>query len=416
MSTEQNERALLAAILLHPDRAARAFAKVPVEQFDGTHVLVAEAIQGLRVARKPVDPGTVTTEMTRRSTLNRVGPAFVHQLAAEFISAESLDYHLEAVADNRRLRKLAAIGARLEQAVANPDADAPTLAHAAAERIQSVIDNIDAEQDVTTETLRELLASEDEPHDWVVPGLLERSDRLILTGSEGLGKSTLFRQMAVCAAAGINPFTGAKHTPQRVLYIDVENSRRQAKRALRPLTTAASQQGSDPRDNLFIECRQEGIDLTRAEDELWFISRVVALQPAILFTGPIYKLHQGDPNEEKPARKVVAVLDRARAAADCAMVIEAHTGHATEGLGGPRKVRPYGASLWLRWPEFGYGIRPTQDFTEDNRNVEFISWRGDREVRQWPTHLRKGGTWPWQIATNPNATWTPYPTPTERPA
>ena len=412
MSTETNEANILAVVMHKPDVAAKVFARVPVEQFDGPMLAVAEAIQGLRIGRKPIDPTTVIDEMRRRSTLGRVkGPAFIHHIASHYISADTLEYHLEAVADNRRVRRLAAIGARLTDAVGYPDVDAATLAHEASEKIQAVIDNIDASQEVTTETLRELLAAEDEPYDWVVPGLLERSDRLILTGSEGLGKSTLFRQMAVCAAAGINPFTAERHAPQRVLYIDVENSRRQAKRALRPLALAAMQHGSDPEDNLFIECRQEGIDLTRPEDELWFISRVVALQPAILFTGPIYKLHQGDPNEEKPARKVVAVLDRARAAADCAMVIEAHTGHATEGLGGPRKVRPYGASLWLRWPEFGYGIRPTQDFTEDNRNVEFVSWRGDREVRNWPSHLRKGGTWPWQIATDPNASWTP---PSER--
>lgn len=411
MSTEVSEKYILATIMRKPDVASKAFSRVPVEHFDPPMNLVAEAIQGLRVGRKPVDPSTVTDEMRRRATLGRLNPAYVHEVANHFIDSTSIDYHLDVVADDRRLRKLSVIGEKLTMASSLPDVDAAQLAHSTAEQIQSIIDNIDAEQDVTTETLRDLLASEDEPHDWVVPGLLERSDRLILTGSEGLGKSTLFRQMAVCAAAGINPFTQERHAPQRVLYIDVENSRRQAKRALRPLALAARQHGSEPEDNLFIECRQEGIDLTRPEDELWFISRIVAIQPSIVFTGPIYKLHQGDPNEEKPARKVVAVLDRGRAAADCAMVIEAHTGHATEGLGGPRKVRPYGASLWLRWPEFGYGIRPTQDFTEDNRNVEFVSWRGDREVRQWPTHLRKGGTWPWQIATNPNGTWTPYPTP-----
>src|SRR5690606_41049990 len=114
----------------------------------------------------------------------------------------------------------------------------------AAEKIQAARDSSDASQAVATETLRALLAAVDEPYAWVVPGLLERSDWLILTGSEGLGKSTLFRQMAVCAAAGINPFTAERHAPQRVLYIDVENSRRQAKRALRPLALAAMQHGS----------------------------------------------------------------------------------------------------------------------------------------------------------------------------
>jgi RecA-family ATPase len=40
----------------------------------------------------------------------------------------------------------------------------------------------------------------------VIPGLLERRDRLMLTGEEGLGKSYLLRQIAVMAAAGLDPF------------------------------------------------------------------------------------------------------------------------------------------------------------------------------------------------------------------
>lgn len=416
VSTEENEVHVLAVLMHRPDLAARVFARVPVEQFDGKPGIIAQAIHGLRVARKPVDVSTVIDEMRNRSTLGRVdGPAYVHRVWQHWTSEDVLTYHLDAVANDRRIRKLVGIGHRLTDAVGYTDVDAGQIAHEAAERIQNVIDGLEAEQEVTTETLGELLASQEEPYDWVIPGLLERADRLILTGTEGAGKSTLFRQIAVCVAAGLHPFTLQRIEPQRVLYMDLENSRKQARRSLRGLSIAAKQAGLDPSDNLFIECRPGGIDITRPEDELWFISRVVALQPAILFTGPIYKMHEQDPNDEKPARKIAAILDRARAAANCSIVIETHTPHGTEGMAGPRKIRPVGTSMWLRWPEFGYGIRPTQDFTPENRLVEFVPWRGDREERDWPTRLKAGGTWPWQQAADPNATWTPqvtpYPTP-----
>ena len=266
MSTEINEQAILATLMMHPDRAAVAFSRVPVEQFDPPLNLVAEAINGLRVGRKAVDPATVTDEMRRRATLGRVGPTFVHEVARHFISITSLDYHLDAVAEDRRLRKLSAIGLRLAQVADGSDANAHAIAHHVAEEVQGVIDGIEASLDVTTETMGDFLAGEDEPYDWVIPGLLERGDRFVLTGSEGLGKSVLFRQLAVGAAAGVHPFTQQRITPHRVLYVDVENSRKQLRRALRGLSIAAKQSGGDPNDNLFIECRPDGLDLTRSED------------------------------------------------------------------------------------------------------------------------------------------------------
>ncbi|MGH8882567.1 MAG: AAA family ATPase, partial [Stackebrandtia sp.] len=85
------------------------------------------------------------------------------------------------------------------------------------------------------EDLWEFIAAGDEPYEWVVPGLLERGDRLILTGFEGLGKSMLIRQMATMMAAGLDPFKWTEMPPVRVLLIDLENSKRQSRRRFRPL-------------------------------------------------------------------------------------------------------------------------------------------------------------------------------------
>ena len=139
----------------------------------------------------------------------------------------------------------------------------------------------------------------------------------------------------------------------------------------------------------------------------------MAIQPSILVCGPLYRLHAKNPNDEEPARQVAQVLDRCRVAASCALVLEAHAGHQLGG-DGKRSVRPTGTSLWLRWPEFGYGIRPTDDFNPDTRVVEFVPWRGDRDERDWPVRLKRGGSWPWQVAADPNQPWTPQSVPTER--
>lgn len=242
--------------------------------------------------------------------------------------------------------------------------------------------------------LHEFLSIVDPPNDWIIEGMLERGDRLILTGFEGLGKSMLVRQIAVAVAAGLHPFSGEPGSAKRVLFIDCENSERQGRRKLRPLERTAALKGKRvPEGNMRIIHRPAGIDLTR-EDAPWLLERVAAHQPDLLVIGPLYRLHAADTNEEGAARAVVQVLDAARTKADCALLVEAHAGHAGEGRN--RAVRPFGSSLFLRWPEFGYGLVPRTD----NQPCDFVAfqpWRGARDERRWPKHLRYGSSmdWPW---------------------
>lgn len=245
--------------------------------------------------------------------------------------------------------------------------------------------------------LWEFIATADDPYDWIVPGLLERMDRLMLTGFEGLGKSMLTRQMAVCIAAGLHPFTFEEVEPARVLMIDCENSERQSRRKFRRLAdTSIRYERRVPDGALRLIHRPEGIDLTREPDSNWLLERVAAHKPDVLFIGPFYRLHAANVNEELPARKTISVLDLARTRAGCALIIEAHAGHGEQGKN--RSVRPAGSSLLLRWPEFGLGIVPAVD--PPVQLVDVKTWRGPRDERDWPVALAWGkpDQWPWQIA------------------
>lgn len=254
--------------------------------------------------------------------------------------------------------------------------------------------------------LYEFLAIAETASDWVIPGLLERGDRLIWTGFEGLGKSVITRQLAICAAAGIHPFENRPIPQQRVLFIDCENPDRKSRRAFRALEHTARINGYPVPPGAFrIIQKPAGIDLTTEEDAAWLLERVTAHKPDLLVIGPFYRLHAADTNEEKPARTVVAALDAARVRTDCALVTEAHAGHG-QGGGYTRSVRPIGSSLLMRWPEFGYGITPYPDAEVDDkgrtRHVEVKAWRGPREERDWPTELMWGThelDWPWVPAT-----------------
>lgn len=404
------ERAVLGIVLDAPTLAGRVFGRVSVADFTGPRKLVAEAIHGVRLRRGgQADHVTVLAEMQRRGTVSRAGgPGVFADLATAGANPALLPAYLDEIVTDIRRRRLHAVGLRLSQLAGNEQADPLETARSAQGALTGLIDAAEADDgDVTTPTLREFLAAEDEPYDWVIPGLLERGDRLILTGSEGLGKSHLLRQIAVCTAAGVHPFDGRLFAPQPVLVVDCENGPVAVRRQLRPLAAQArtAVQGAGADNTLWVETRPEGLDLTKPADEAWLVRTVSALQPAMLITGSLYRLHAKNPNDEEPARAVTRVLDRCRTAANCAVVLEAHSPHSSNSLG-PRPVRPVGSSLWLRWPEFGYGLRPTKDYTKDNRLVDLVAWRGDREARGWPRRLQAGGRWPWTTATyDPHNSW-----------
>lgn len=244
--------------------------------------------------------------------------------------------------------------------------------------------------------LYEFLAGVDAPYDWVIESILERGDRLIWTGSEGLGKSVAGRQFAICAAAGLHPFADEPAEPRRVLWIDCENSERQGRRHFRKLERTARLKGRPvPEGGMRLIHRPAGIDLTRPDDEAWLLERVHAHKPDLLYIGPLYRLHATDVNDETAARKVCAVLDQARVKSDCALIIEGHSPHGDSN--GVRPVRPIGSSLFRRWPEFGYGISPARD-ENPCREVAVRAWRGARDERHWPKFLTWGESesdWPW---------------------
>lgn len=225
------------------------------------------------------------------------------------------------------------------------------------------------------------------PYDWLVPGLLERGDRVILTGGEGMGKSTLLRQFGVQVASGIHPFGGDGFEPLRVLLLDLENSRRQVHRKLYPIRLAA---GGRYAGMMVVKVRAEGMNLLDRDDGDWLLALCAEHQPDVLITGPAYKMAAGDPNEEGPARVVASYFDRLRKDHRCALLLEAHSPHASNGA--KRPMRPYGASLWLRWPDFGLYLSETG---------QLLHWRGPRDDREWPSALQRGGAWPWTAVTRP---------------
>lgn len=240
-------------------------------------------------------------------------------------------------------------------------------------------------------SLREFLDLGGEKVEWVIPDVLAKEDRVILTGGEGTGKTTAMRQIAVMAAAGLHPFTLRPMDVRKVLYVDCENPQRIMQDKFRDLVGVARNRHADPTDRLFVERWPEGMDLGTAGHRMHLRSLCKAVWPDLVMIGPAYKLYVGGAStrEEDLARSVVSTLDALREEFGFALILEHHMGNEQEGR--TRNPRPIGSSLWRRWPEFGIGLVLTKDSTPEDRVCDVTHWRGARDERPWPKQLRSGG-------------------------
>lgn len=397
------ERCALGACLMSPVACAEVLAAVtPEAYYIPRHQTIHRAIADLFLAGEPVDQITVAKYLGDCGELTKIGgQPYLWELVQSVPTAANGEWYASIVQDRALRRALVELATRLVQMGYSPDGETTEIIEHAVAMIRELRDQGREAEDLPLEDILDFVQHED-TYDWVVPGLLERRDRLILTASEGGGKSTMLRQMAVTLAAGIHPFrTWETIDPVRMLVLDCENGEAASRRKYRPLLANAERLELPIRRGQFhIECKPAGIDLTRAKDRSWLMRRVEAAKPDVLIVGPVYRLHAGDPNSEELARKVSVVIDEARNTAGCAVLMEAHAPH-SNGFVSHRPLRPLGSSLWMRWPEFGFGLRPVEDEksasnTDGCRGRRLIPWRGMRDERDFPHFVRQGERWPWQ--------------------
>lgn len=223
-------------------------------------------------------------------------------------------------------------------------------------------------------------------YDWIIPDLLERGDRLVLTGTEGLGKSWLLRMMSLSAAAGIDPFRpDRRYDPRNVLVIDAENTESQWARGVKYLSWIVSQYGHGNVGKKVSLSAGVRVDLTQRPDANQIHQLIDEHKPDVLYIGPLYKLVPRAVMTDDDAAPLIATLDEFRERG-LTLLMEAHAGHA-KGAGGDRDLRPRGSSALLGWPEFGYGLQRDE---ESENMAHLIPWRGQREERRWPRLLRRG--------------------------
>lgn len=388
------ERAVVGAVIYDPTCLRFAAEVIHPDDFADTRIgHLYGLVAGMVTAGAPVNLVTVADAIhQRRAELIKYPSNAEIAQWVEFASPATVGYYAEIV---RREAVRRASDRILRQAHQALDAGTdPSVAISGAigalREVQAGSGGFDASYRLLSDVL-----AEDDVYEWVIPGLLEQRDRVMVTGGEGAGKSVFIRQLGICAAAGIHPFTGRNIKPLTVLAVDAENSERQWRRQVRPVATQAKIRGQrDPSSFLHLACRRR-MDVTKDRDLGAIHQLMDEVEPDIVLIGPLYRLVPFAIHNDETAAPVIAALDSIRDRGP-ALVMEAHAGHG-KSANGDRDLRPRGSSALLGWPEYGFGLTLTGKVDGRGKPMEarLVRWRGDREERGWPDRLERGGPFPW---------------------
>lgn len=234
-------------------------------------------------------------------------------------------------------------------------------------------------------------------YNWIIPGFLEHQERVIVVAAEGVGKTMLARQVAICSAAGINPFSLQPMPPVRTLTVDLENPEKIIRRMSRGIVAKAmsmsSQRGKAGRISGELLSKPSGMDLLKPQDRALLEQTIERVQPQLIVMGPLYKafVDPGGRTSEAIAVEVAKYLDTIRSVYGCALWLEHHAPLGTTLT--TRELRPFGSAVWSRWPEFGLALQP--DPTASQPYVYQIKhFRGARDQRYWPQKMMRGKVFP----------------------
>jgi hypothetical protein len=383
------EELVIGACLLNPE-AVRLGAEILDHDdfYNPIHGDIFSAVLQLRKDGEVIEPYSVwikTQEMGTRG----VDVGMLLNMVTAVGSSESITFYAGQVLEAANRRRMRIVAQKLMQEATDERVQPAQAAQNAAAAIKAL--GVRGSGRMATKTLEEILAVE-EDHDWLIPDLLERGDRLIITGFEGGGKTTWVRQLVLCMAAGIHPTTlNLLDQPLTVLVVDAENTEAQWRSHTRGMVHNIHRMGgNNPAPRIHIHAKGR-IDITR-DATLGEIHRLVdEHEPQVLAIGPIYKMVSTGINNDQEAAPVITALDSLRDRG-LALIMEGHSPKGT-GANGQRDMSPRGSAAMLGWPEFGFGMYPDP---ENPQVTNIQRWRGDRETgREWPRELWRGGMLPW---------------------
>lgn len=234
---------------------------------------------------------------------------------------------------------------------------------------------------------------------WVIDGVLEAQERVIVVAAEGVGKTMLMRQVAILAGAGIHPFTFQPMQQRRTLFVDLENPEHIIHKMSSQIFADVDKMGwvKDVEAHIWME--PSGLNLLNKADRQKLEEQIEKTRPELICMGPLYKsfVDPGGRTSESIVIEVAKYLDYIRTVYNCALWLEHHAPLGTTMA--TRDLRPFGSAVWSRWPEFGISLSPVP--TGEPYVYDIRHFRGARDERAWPSLIKRsprpGGRFPFTV-------------------
>ena len=381
---EQLQLAALYHASTTQENAETVFSIVDVADFEpGYQQAIAESITTL-MAQGVVDQMAVANQASKKDP--SLYKWFLLNVKEEFYSTPT--YCANAVRQESNRRRLQAT---LQRGIQALESSRPVEEVMSSLSEALAVDEAHLTSGLGTVGFMDIFEAPDDLRPWIVPDMLRTNERMIVTGPEGGGKSVLVAQMCLGAAMGVNTLHPElkEHEPMRVLMLDVENDRLQVRNNMRKVYPYLKQMRDvDPLIE-WVDIRD--VDLSNPVEQQKVIKLAKETQPDLMYMGSLYRLAPEGDKVDTAFTSVSRTVDRIRSETGSSVLLEAHAGH---GMANDRNgMRPYGSSMWMRWPEFGFGMVKHRA----SGNMLLKNWRGHRsDDRVWPVGLRRGNVLPWQ--------------------
>jgi len=234
---------------------------------------------------------------------------------------------------------------------------------------------------------------------WVIDGVLEAQERVIVVAAEGVGKTMLMRQVAILTGAGIHPFTFQPMQQRRTLFVDLENPEHIIHKMSSQIFADVFKMGwvKDVEAQIWME--PSGLNLLNKADRQKLEEQIEKTRPELICMGPLYKsfVDPGGRTSESIVVEIAKYLDYIRTVYNCALWLEHHAPLGTTMA--TRDLRPFGSAVWSRWPEFGIALSPVP--TGEPYVYDIRHFRGARDERAWPSLIKRsprpGGRFPFTV-------------------
>ena len=395
---EEAEQSVLGAMMLSNlaiDTVARSLTSA--DFYRPLHGNIYDAILKLHSRGVAVEATIVRSELESMVGLESAGdPSTLLEMVVNAPSVTSARHYAEIVLDRALRRRLMVEGmelARQASSLTENPIEVLENHHALISTFgSSVIDH--EPDDISVEEFMDRPKNNVSP--WVVHGLIRRQHKIMIVAGEGSGKTWLLRYVALCAAYGIHPFRHQRVKPIRTLIIDLENPEDSLYDSFEVILKQVSIFNPQQETHNRLWWRPAGINLRNRVDVAELENVIRARRPDLVCFGPLYASYENTSKDfgwETAAREVQQVLKTLMVRYNFGLLIEDHAPQADGN--GKRQMRPYGSTMWRRWPDIGIGMEPVEGRTD---SFKLSRWRGDRVPTDWPTWITRGSAsgslWP----------------------